>query len=63
MLPSKSRRQTYRKVGKKSMCQGVRVKPNKCKKIRHCTVAKGTKRTYCRKKNAVRYTKRANISL
>ena len=33
----------------KSLCVGKRVKPNKCKKLRGCKVARGTKRTFCRK--------------
>ena len=33
-----------------SLCRKKSVKkPNKCKKIRGCKVASGTKRTYCRK--------------
>ena len=36
---------------KKSLCKGKSVKsPNTCKKLRGCKVAKGPKRTYCRKK-------------
>lgn len=35
----------------RSLCRGKRVKtPNKCKKIKSCKVASGTKRTFCRKK-------------
>ena len=34
----------------KSLCRGKKThNPNKCKKIRGCKVASGTKRTYCRK--------------
>jgi len=33
----------------KSLCKRKRVKPNKCKKLRGCKVARGTKRTFCRK--------------
>lgn len=33
----------------KSLCKGKRVIPNKCKKLRGCKVARGTKRTFCRK--------------
>lgn len=33
----------------KSLCEGKRVNPNKCKKLRGCKVARGTKRTFCRK--------------
>lgn len=34
----------------KSLCRGKRVSnPNKCKKLKGCKVAKGSKRTYCRK--------------
>ena len=34
----------------KSLCRGKRViNPNKCKKVKGCKVAKGSKRTYCRK--------------
>ena len=37
---------------KKSLCKGKSIsKPNKCKKINSCKVAKGTKRTFCRKKH------------
>ena len=32
-----------------SICVGKRVKPNKCKKLNGCKVAKGTKKTFCRK--------------
>jgi hypothetical protein len=36
----------------KSLCKGKSVKnPNRCKKIHGCKVAKGTKRSYCRKKH------------
>jgi hypothetical protein len=59
-MPSKRQRQVYRKVGKKSLCRGVKTaKPNKCNKLkRSCSTARGTKRTYCRKKKAARYSKR-----
>lgn len=33
----------------KSLCKGKRVTPNKCKKLRGCKVARGTKRSFCRK--------------
>lgn len=34
----------------KSLCKGKRVAtPNKCKKVRGCKVATGTKRSFCRK--------------
>lgn len=33
----------------KSLCVKKRVNPNKCKKLRGCKVARGTKRTFCRK--------------
>jgi len=34
----------------KNLCLKKRVQtPNKCKKVKGCKVAKGTKRTYCRK--------------
>ncbi len=34
----------------KSLCIGKRTsKPNRCRKIKGCKVAKGTKRTFCRK--------------
>ena len=36
----------------KSMCKGKRTsKPNRCIKIKSCKVAKGTKRSFCRKKH------------
>lgn len=60
MPVSPTRRRIYRRVGKRSMCRGKRVRtPNKCKKVKHCKVASGKKRTYCRKKKAVRYSKRS----
>lgn len=38
-----------------SLCKGKQVqKPNKCVKVSGCKVAKGTKRTFCRKKHNVR---------
>lgn len=59
-MPSKTQRYVYRKVGKGSLCRGVKVSnPNRCKKAkRSCSVARGSKRTYCRKKKAKRYSKR-----
>lgn len=37
-------------MASKSLCKGKRVEnPNKCKKVRGCKVAKGTKRAFCRK--------------
>ncbi len=34
----------------KNLCRRKSVKkPNKCKKVKGCKVAKGPKRTYCRK--------------
>ena len=45
MAPTKTRRRP-----RKTMCQGVRTKPNRCKKITSCKVARGTKRTFCRRK-------------
>jgi len=39
-------------MGSKSLCTRKRTKnPNVCKKVRGCKVAKGTKRTFCRKKH------------
>jgi hypothetical protein len=38
-------------MASKSLCKGKRTeKPNKCKKLNGCKVAKGAKRTFCRKK-------------
>ena len=35
-----------------SLCKGKSVKePNPCRKVRGCKVAKGSKRTFCRKKH------------
>ena len=57
---SKSQRAVYRKVGKNSLCRGKQIKsPNRCSgKSRSCKISKGSKRTYCRKKKAKRYSKR-----
>ena len=48
---TKKRIPTMRKTMKnKSLCKGARVeKPNKCKKLKGCKVAKGTRRVFCRK--------------
>lgn len=51
----KMKKSLYRKNAKKSVCKGKRVVPNKCKKMKGCSVARGKKRTYCRKKTAKRY--------
>ena len=60
MPVSPTRRRKYRQVGKRSLCRGKSIRnPNKCKKVKHCKVASGTKRSYCRKKKAKRYSKRA----
>lgn len=57
---SKTRRALYKKVGKRSLCRGKRTsKPNKCTRVKHCKVASGKRRTYCRKKRARRYSKRS----
>ena len=54
-MPTKSRRKTYKIRGNKSFCKGKRTSnPNKCKKIKYCKVARGKKRTYCRKNSAKR---------
>lgn len=47
-----------------NLCHGKSVKnPNKCKKMKGCKVAKGTKRTYCRKtKNKKSGTKKAKTA-
>lgn len=58
-MPTKKQRHVYRKVGKKSLCRRMKTSnPNKCKKAKTCKVARGSKRTYCRKKKATRYSKR-----
>lgn len=59
MAVSPTRRRMYRRTGKRSMCRGKSIRaPNKCKKVKHCKVASGKKRSYCRKKKATRYSKR-----
>ena len=58
-MASTTKRNLYRAKGKKSLCRGKSVKnPNKCKKVKGCKVASGTKRVYCRKANSTRYSKR-----
>ena len=60
MQVSSTRRRQYRLVGKRSLCRGKRIRaPNKCKKVKNCKIASGKQRTYCRKKRAIRYSKRA----
>ena len=42
----------------KSLCKGKRVaNPNKCKKLRGCKVARGSKRSFCRTKHNKRTKK------
>ena len=37
-----------------SLCKGKSVKnPNRCKKVTGCKVARGTKRSYCRKSTII----------
>ena len=44
----------------KSLCRGKSVKaPNRCKKVRGCKVAAGTKRTFCRK---IRNTRKKKVN-
>ena len=58
-MVSKTQKSLYKKNAKLSLCKGKSVKsPNKCKKVKGCKVASGTKRVYCRKGNATRYAKR-----
>ena len=58
-MVSKTQKAMYKKRAKLSLCKGKSVKaPNKCKKVKGCKVASGTKRAYCRKANATRYAKR-----
>lgn len=55
MAPTKKQK-TKRKKPRTSMCQGVRpIKP--CERIKSCKVARGTKRTFCRKKRNTRKNK------
>lgn len=61
--PNKTKRALYRKVGKQSLCRGKRIQqPNRCNKVKGCKIAKGKKRTYCRKKRATHYSKRVKPS-
>jgi hypothetical protein len=48
----------------KNLCLGKKTAtPNKCKKVKGCKVAKGTKRTFCRKiKNKRKNTTKKNKS-
>ena len=43
-----SAKKTYRKRIKSSMCRGKTGR--KCTKVKGCKIAKGTKRSFCRKK-------------
>lgn len=46
----------------KSLCKGKRTsQPNRCKKVKGCKVANGTKRTFCRKRhNKTRKNKKSS---
>lgn len=58
-MVNQTKRALYRKVGQKSLCKGKSVSnPNRCKKVKGCKVASGSKRTYCRKRTAKRYKKK-----
>lgn len=43
-----SRKKLYRARIKKSLCKGKQGK--KCTKVKGCKIAKGSKRSFCRKK-------------
>ena len=61
-MVNQTKRALYRKVGQKSLCRGKSVSnPNRCKKVKGCKVASGSKRTYCRKKTAKRYNKKNSM--
>ena len=50
-MVSASRKKLYRMRQKRSLCKGKRTSnPNRCKKVKNCKVARGNKRTFCRKK-------------
>lgn len=57
----KSRKGFYKLNRKRSLCRGKRTNPDKCTKIKHCKIATGKKRTFCRKKRSLRYSKRMNM--
>ena len=61
-MVNQTKRALYRQVGKKSLCKGKSVSnPNRCKKVRGCKVASGSKRLYCRKRTAKRYNKKSEM--
>lgn len=58
-ITRKTRKSFYKYNRKRSLCRGKKTKsPNKCTKIKHCKVASGNKRTFCRKQKSLRYSKR-----
>ncbi len=58
-MVSASRKKLYKMRQKRSLCKGKRTSnPNRCKKVKNCKVARGNKRTFCRKKRNIRSTKK-----
>jgi hypothetical protein len=53
MAVSASKRKIYRERIRKSLCRGKTAK--KCKKVKGCKTASGTKRRFCRKRHSVRH--------
>lgn len=58
-MDTKARRALYQRHTKRSLCRKKSIaNPNKCKKLKNCKVARGSKRQFCRKKRSTRYSKR-----
>ena len=55
-----SRKKLYRARIKKSLCKGKQGK--KCTKVKGCKIAKGSKRSFCRKKKNKSTRKRLSAS-
>lgn len=53
MTVSTYKRKIYRARIKKSLCRGKTAK--KCKKVKGCKHASGTKRKFCRKRHSIRH--------
>lgn len=52
MAVSAYKRKIYRERIRKSLCRGKTAK--KCKRVKGCKTATGTKRKFCRKKHSLR---------
>jgi hypothetical protein len=58
MAPTSSRKKLYRYRLKRSICRNGKKNSEKCRRLRGCKTASGTKRRFCRKIHNITYRRR-----